>query len=407
MKRATLAHGLAIVVLAACGEDGPPPGTTPGSDGSVAPPGGDGGVVVGGDAAIETDAGAAADTGTPGPKGPLYAFTGSSDGKIRAFAVDVAAATLTPKGETTAGGNPSFVAVDTKNGRVFAVDESSSEVLAFSFDPKTAAFTPHGKTGTLGAGPAHVSVSPSGASVLVANYTGGSVSVFPVQGDGSLGAASDTKSPGAKAHLAITSANGAYAFVPCLGANIIAQYTFSAGKLTANSPASVSPPAGAGPRHLAFHPSEKWAFGINELASTMTTYGYDAATGKLSTKDTVSTLPAGTATANTCAEVAVHPGGAFVYGSNRGHDSIAIFSLDQATGKLTLATTEPARGQTPRSFGLDDTGALLVVANQKTGTAGVGNLAVFRVDAAGKLAAAGSPITGVGSPAFVGLFRFP
>ncbi len=357
------------------------------------------------DASLPLD-GARADAGGLA-NGPLWAFTGSSDGKIRSFVVDVAAATLTPRGMVAAGTNPSFLAVDAKQSRVFAVDESSSEVLSFSFDPRDGSFAPTGKTATLGAGPAHVSVSPSGAHVLVANYTGGTVSVFPVRGDGSLGAATDTKSPGAKAHMAITSADGAYAFVPCLGANLIAQYTFSAGKLSPNAPPSVGAPAGAGPRHLAFHPSGKWAFGINETASTMTTYAYDASSGKLSPADTVSTLPPGTTTANTCAEVAVHPSGGFVYGSNRGHDSIAIFGIDPATGKLTLAATEPSRGQTPRSFALDDGGTLLVVANQKSATAGAGNLAVFRVGAGGKLAAAGPPITGLGSPAFVGVSRFP
>jgi 6-phosphogluconolactonase len=389
-------------LVGACSEDPvASPGAAPLDASTQVPPGGDGGP----DASILADGGPAPEAGVP-PKGPLFAFTGSSDGKIRVFAVDVPAGTLAPRGEVGAGTNPSFLAVDTKNARVFAVDESSSEVLAFGFDPKTAAFTPRGKTGTLGAGPAHVSVSPSGAHVLVANYTGGSVAVFPVDAAGSLGAAADTKSPGPKAHLAITSANGAYAFVPCLGANIIAQYTFTSGKLAPNDPASVSPPAGAGPRHLAFHPGEKWAFGINETASTMTTYAYEATTGKLAAKDTVSTLPAGTTTPNTCAEVAVHPAGGVVYGSNRGHDSVAVFTLDAPTGKLTLAANEPTRGQIPRSFALDDTGTLLVVANQRSATAGAGNLAVFRVDGAGKLAPVGSPITGVGSPAFVGLFRF-
>ena len=339
--------------------------------------------------------------------GPVYAFTGSSDGQIRAFLVDVAAGTLTPKGATAAGTNPSFLAVDTKSARVFAVDEGRSEVLAFGFDPQTAGFTARGKTSTLGAGPAHLAVSPGGGSVLVANYGGGSVAVFPVLGDGSLGAASDTKSPGAKAHQVVVSDSGAYAFVPCLGVNLIAQYSFAAGKLTANSPATVSPPAGAGPRHLAFHPSQKWALGINETASSMTSYAYDQAAGKLTAQATVSTLPAGNTTANTCAEVAVHPSGGFVYGSNRGLDTIAIFALDQGTGVLTLLGNEPTLGQVPRSFGLDEAGKLLVVANQRTAaTPNLGNLVIFRIDAGGKLTAVGSPLVGVGSPAFVGLFRF-
>lgn len=351
----------------------------------------------------------AIDAATPdaAAAGPLYAFTGSSDGQIRVFLVDAATGTLTPKGATAAGTNPSFLAVDTRNSRVFSVDEASSELLAFGFAPQTAAFTPRGKTATLGAGPAHVSVNPAGSSVLVANYGGGSVAVFPVLGDGTLGPASDSKSPGAKAHLIITSASGAYAFVPCLGANLIAQYLFAGGKLTANTPAAVSPPAGAGPRHLAFHPSDKWAFGVNELASSMTTYSYDAAAGKLTPQATVSTLPVGTTTPNTGAEVAVHPGGGYVYGSNRGLDTIAIFAVDSATGALTLTGNEPTRGQVPRSFGIDDTGTLLVVANQRTAaTPNQGNLVVFKIGAGGALTMVGAPIVGVGSPAFVGLFRF-
>ena len=134
---------------------------------------------------------------------------------------------------------------------------------------------------------------------------------------------------------------------------------------------------------------------------------YDAAAGRLSPQATVSTLPAGNTTANTGAEVAVHPAGSFVYGSNRGLDTIAIFSLDAATGQVTLIGNEPTRGQVPRSFAIDDTGTLLVVANQRTAaTPNLGNLVVFRIDAGGKLTAIGSPIVGVGSPAFVGLFRF-
>jgi 6-phosphogluconolactonase len=234
-------------------------------------------------------------------------------------------------------------------------------------------------------------------------YTAKKVGVFPVGAGGALGAAADAQSPGDKAHLAITSPSGGYAFVPCLGAGIVAQYTFDAdkGKLAPNPAGNASPPPGSGPRHLAFHPSERFAYGVNELTSTLTTYTYDKSKGTLAPLETKSTLPAGFAQTNTGAEVAVHPNGRFVFASNRGHDSIAAFSIDASSGLVTPLGHTPTGGKTPRSFALDAKGAFLFVANQASDT-----VQAFRVDAAtGGLTALGAP-RAAPKPTFVGLFAF-
>lgn len=338
--------------------------------------------------------------------GALYTFTGSGDGKIRVYAVDEGTGAWTAKGSIGAGASPSFLAMDVARSRLYAVDESGGNVLAFAFDAKAGSLAALGSpVSSQGAGPTHLSLDPTGKWVLVANYTAGSTAVLPVQADGSLGAATDVKSPGQKAHLAITNPSGGFAFVPCLGSNIVAQFTLDGvqGKLVANTPPSVSPPAGAGPRHLAFLPGEKFAFGVNELQSSVTGYSFDKATGRLAVLQTVSSLPAGFTNANTGAEIAVHPGGGFVYASNRGHDSIATFAVNAATGTLTLVGHEPTGGQTPRSFAVDPGGKYLFAANQNSGT-----VTGFRLDAgSGKPVALGGAPNTVPSPTFVGAWRLP
>jgi 6-phosphogluconolactonase len=241
--------------------------------------------------------------------------------------------------------------------------------------------------------------------VLVANYTAGSTAVFPILPNGSLGAATDVKSPGTNAHLAITNPSGGFVFVPCLGSNFIAQYTFDAtqGKLAPNAPATVSPPPASGPRHLAFHPNEKFAYGINETASTMSAYGFDVGTGRLTLIQTLSTIPSNFASPNTGAEVAMNPSGGFVYGSNRGHDSIVTFAVNAATGQLTLVGHEPTGGKTPRSFAVDPAGTFLFAANQASGT-----VSGFRLDpGTGKPVPLPGPANMVPSPTFVGAWRVP
>lgn len=336
-----------------------------------------------------------------GVAAPLFVLVGSGDGKIRVFSVAEPSGALTPMGTASPGGNPSFLAMDPTLRRVYAVDEANNQVRAFTFDPKMGSLTDLGSpVASGGGGPTHVSIDASGKFVLVANYGGGTTSVFPIQGTGALGAATDTQAPGPKAHLSISSPSGGFVFVPALGANLIAQYKIDgAGQLTANG--TVSPPANAGPRHLAFRPDEKFAYGINETASTMTAYAYDKSTGKLTAGATVSTLPSNFGAANTCAEVAVHPSGAFVYGSNRGHDSIVTFASDPVTGALTLVGHVPTGGKTPRSFALDPSAKLLYAANQGSGT-----VSAFTIGGNGAPVASGAPVA-VPSPTFVGAWRVP
>jgi len=170
-----------------------------------------------------------------------------------------------------------------------------------------------------------------------------------------------------------------FAFAADLGVDKVFVYRFDAdaGKVTPNEPPGVSLPPGSGPRHFAFHPSGRFAYVINELGSTITVFWYDAQAGALSTVQTISTLPRGFKGTNTASEVAVHPSGKFVYGANRGHDSIAIFAVEPATGRLTARGHQSVLGKTPRNFAIDPTGDYLLAANQDSNS-----VVVFRIDRA-------------------------
>jgi 6-phosphogluconolactonase len=224
--------------------------------------------------------------------------------------------------------------------------------------------------------------------VLVANYSGGSVSVLPIREDGTLGAATafvqhegsgadQRRQQGPHAHSINLDAANRFAFVADLGLDKIMIYRFdpAAGTLAANDPAWATLAPGSGPRHFAFHPSGKFAYVINEMKSTLTAFRYEAARGALDELQTVSTLPAGPVEGNTTAEVQVHPTGKFVYGSNRGHDSIAVFAVDAASGRLKLVQNESTQGKTPRNFGIDPTGHFLLACNQ-----GSNSIVGFRID---------------------------
>jgi 6-phosphogluconolactonase len=241
-----------------------------------------------------------------------------------------------------------------------------------------------------------VSIHPSGKFVLVANYGGGNVVIYPVHADGSLDAASDVAQHTGKggdprrqsephAHCVMPDQSGRYALAPDLGIDKVMIYRVDAknGKFIPNGFATMK--AGAGPRHFDFHPSGKFAYVINELDSTMTAFAYDKVKGALRELQTVSTLPSAFSGTNYCADVHVHPSGRFVYGSNRGHDSMVAFAIDQNTGKLNLIGHESTGGKWPRNFGVDPTGAFLLVANQNSD-----NVVTFRIDQqSGKLVATG------------------
>jgi 6-phosphogluconolactonase len=291
--------------------------------------------------------------------------------------------------------NPSFLALHPDRRFLYAVGEigdfagkRTGAVSAFRIEPATGRLQMLNQESSGGAGPCHLTVDRSGRNVLVVNYGGGSVSVLPIREAGSLGPATafvqhrgssvnPRRQQGPHAHSINLDAANRFAFVADLGLDKIMVYRFdpAAGTLTANEPAWASVAPGSGPRHFAFHPSGQFAYVINEISSTLTAFRYDASRGSLSELQTVSSLPAGPVEGNSTAEIQVHPSGKFVYGSNRGHNSIAVFAVDGGAGRLTLVEHESTQGKAPRNFGIDPTGQFLLACNQDSHT-----IVGFRID---------------------------
>ena len=304
--------------------------------------------------------------------------------------------------------NPSFLAIHPSHKFLYAVGEvgdfaggKGGAVSALAIDPASGGLLLVNQKSSRGSGPCHVVVDRSGKFVLVANYGGGSVACLPIRADGSLGDAASfvqhagssvdpRRQEGPHAHSVNLDPANRFAFVADLGLDKVLIYRFDAtlGTLTANDPPWAKVAPGAGPRHFAFHPSGRFAYVINEMHSTVTAFRYDAERGSLETMDTVSTLPLGFSGNSTTAEVQVHPSGQFLYGSNRGHDSIAVFAIDADTGKLTPAGHASTQGKAPRNFGIDPTGQWLLAANQDSDS-----IVVFRIDPnSGKLLSTGPGI---------------
>lgn len=295
-------------------------------------------------------------------------------------------------GETA---NPSFLAIHPSGDYLYAVGElgqfggkRSGAVSAFRIDRSTGKLELLNQQPSRGAGACHLVVDGSGKNVLVANYSGGSIAVLPVRDDGQLDEATafvqhegssvnPRRQKGPHAHSINVAPDNRFAFVADLGLDKVLVYRFDAknGTLTPNASAWATVKPGAGPRHFAFHPGGKSAYVINELQSTVTAFAYDTRRGVLTERQTLPTLPEGFDGDSTTAEVQVHPSGKFLYGSNRGHDSIAVFSIDSETGRLTPVEHESTQGQAPRNFGIDPTGTFLLAANQNSHT-----VVVFRID---------------------------
>jgi 6-phosphogluconolactonase len=335
---------------------------------------------------------------------------GSADG-IAVFRFDADTGALHPV-QTVAGVvNPSWLTLDGREQILFAVnEEDEGRVSSFARDAATGTLRPLNDQSTHGAAPCYVSLDPSGRYVLVANYSGGTVAVLPIAADGRLEAATCVihhrgssirpEQEGPHPHMIRPSADGRFVLVTDLGTNQVLVYRLdtSTGQLAPNAQgmAVVSEHPGAGPRHFAFAPSGRTVYVINELDSTVTVYDYTPERGELHARQVVSTLPEGVdgpAIGNACAHIAVSPDGRFVYGSNRGHDSIAIWEVEDANGTLRSVGHESTRGKAPRNFSLDQTGAWLLAANQETDT-----IVPFRRDPdSGRLTAAG-PVTQTPSP---------
>ncbi len=304
--------------------------------------------------------------------------------------------------------NPSFVELHPNGKFLYAVSESggAGSVSAYAIDAETGDLKFINQQPSGGAGPCHVNVDHAGRNVLVANYGSGSASVIPIAADGSLatptsvvqhsGSGPNTgRQKGPHAHSVNLSPDDRFAFVADLGIDKIMIYKLDGGtgKIVANDPPFVRLAPGAGPRHFTFAPDGKHAYVINELNGTITAFDYDAASGTLTEIQTVPTLPDDFTGSSTCAEVRVHPTGKFLYGSNRGHDTIAVYRVDPTKGTLTFVEHEPAGIKTPRNFNIDPTGAFCLVANQ-----GSDSIVVFRIDGStGSLEPTGNKIA-VGRP---------
>jgi len=323
-------------------------------------------------------------------------YTQKSSKGIYAFRFDATTGKLTPLGLAAEISSPSFLAVHPNHQYLYAVNEmgvggqQSGAVSAFSIDLKTSKLTFLNQVPSHGAGPCHLSLDKTGKNVLVANYESGSVAVFPVDPDGRLRDASAAvqhkgssvnkeRQEGPHAHCIFASPDNRFALAADLGLDKVLVYRFDAAKgtLIPNNPPFGKTPPGAGPRHFAFHPNGRYVYVINEIQCTLSTFVYDAAHGALRLKDTVSTLGKGyTVTSNdSTAEIEVHPSGKFVYGSNRGHDSIAVFAVDPEEGTLTQVEIVSTMGKTPRGFGIDPTGSFLIAGNQNSDS-----LVVFRIN---------------------------
>jgi 6-phosphogluconolactonase len=338
---------------------------------------------------------------------------GDSKG-IYAYRLEDSTGKLTPLGLAGEAANPSFVTIHPNRRFLYAVGEGNEAgkggtVTAFSIDAGTGKLTKINTQYTRGGGPCYVRLDKTGKCALVANYGGGSVISFPVNADGSLGeSASYIEHKGSSldpkrqakpyGHSINPSPDNRFAVAADLGTDQLFIYRLDPTRatLTPNEPAFARVAPGSGPRHFAFHPSSRFAYAINEMRSTVTVFRYDASNGVLTEMQTVSTLPADFKGNNSTAEVQVHPSGRFLYGSNRGHDSIAVFSIDPRKGMLTLIENVSTQGRVPRNFGIDPSGRWLIAANQNTN-----NLVVFRIDEkTGRLTATGQAEQ-VGSPVCV------
>jgi len=341
-------------------------------------------------------------------------YTGPGSRGIYQTTFDVESGQLQPPQLAAEIVSPSFVAIHPSQKFLYAVNEiaefegrKTGAVTALAIDENSGALRVLNQHSSEGMHPCHIVIDSTGKNALVANYSSGTVSVLPVDtNSGRLSKAASTvqhagsgvnkqRQEAPHAHSINLDSTNRLAFAADLGLDKIFIYRFdpATGSLQPNDPSAGVVPPGSGPRHFAFHPSSKFAYVNNELTSTVTAFQFDPANGALKEIQTLSTLPAGFAGENSTAEIVVHPSGNYVYVSNRGHDSIAIFHVDAATGKLTAHGHCPTGGRTPRNFSLDPTGAYLLAANQSSN-----DVHVFRVELkSGELTPTGVKIE-VGSP---------
>jgi 6-phosphogluconolactonase len=322
-------------------------------------------------------------------------YTRAPSKGIYAYRFQSATGKATPLGLVAETENPAFLAIHPNQRFLYAVNEVSQyqgkpagSVSAYSIDPAGGQLKLLNRVSSRGPGPCHVALDRTGKWLFVANYVGGSVAAFPVHEDGSLGEASaffqhsgssvnPERQGGPHAHEVMVSPDNHFVLVPDLGLDEVLAYRMDPAKggLSPKHPTFVKLAPGSGPRHVAFLPDGNVVYSLNELLSTVTAFRYDASRAAMKELQTVSTLPKGFAGTSSAAEIVIHPNARFVYTSNRGDDSIAIFRIDPGRGTLTLVDRVSTEGRTPRNVAIDPSGSLLLAANQDSGS-----IVIFRID---------------------------
>jgi 6-phosphogluconolactonase len=321
-------------------------------------------------------------------------YTGGPSRGIYSYELNLEDGSLRQVGLAAEIASPSFLAIHPNKRFLYAVNEvgnfggqKAGAVTGFKIDASGTKLEKINDATSGGPGPCHLSVDKSGQFVLIANYSGGSVEALPINDKGELGqptsfiqhtgsSVNKQRQGEPHAHSINLDLKNRFAVVADLGLDKVFIYRFDSdkGSLVPNDSPFASLAPGSGPRHFAFHPNGKNAYAINEMLSTATAFSWDEDKGVLTELQTITTLPNGPVAGNSTAEIQVHPSGKFVYGSNRGQNTIAVFSVD-SSGKLAHVENESTRGKTPRNFGIDPSGKYLIAANQDSDT-----LAVFKID---------------------------
>jgi 6-phosphogluconolactonase len=343
-------------------------------------------------------------------EGRVFAYVGSftserrkarGDG-INVYRVDPASGSFRHVQRVPDLVNPSFLALDRPQRHLYSVHADLDEVTAFRVNADSGELTLINRRSIGGKNPVHLAIDGTGRWLVTANYAAGTVTTVAIEPDGSLGALTDTLTlpgePGphrkeqtsSHPHHSPFDPSGRFVLVPDKGLDevFVLRLDPATGKLALNDPPAVKSRSGAGPRHVAFHPAMRLAYVLNELDSTVTTYGWDGETGRLDAKQVVTTLPPSFTGDSTGSEIEVAPSSRFVYASNRGHDSIAVFAVDPASGLLTPVQWELTQGKKPRFFALGPGSIFLYAANEQGDT-----IVTFQVDpTTGKLALAGQVV---------------
>lgn len=352
------------------------------------------------DAGPDSDSGTHSDAGSDSrsdagldPSRPVFVYVGLTNGDLVVHALE--GDTLVERSRTRTGNFPSFLAPSADGRFLYVVHEGASEVAALAITPGTGAVSVIDREAT-GGGPTHVETD--GRFVFTANYGGGSVSVFPLEADGTLRPASATLRSGSETHQVVVDRAREHLYVPSKGEDLVAQYTLGADGPAPSDPPTVGTRRGSGPRHLALDPSQTHAYVIHESDRTVTVHDVNDDGTLGDSRQRVDTLPDGSPASGSTAEIVVHPSGRFVYGSTRGHDSVVVFRIE-GDGTLTLVEHESTRGNHPRSMTLTPDGTRLIVANLHSD-----DVQVFVVDGATGALEHRTTLRTSAGPFFVGAF---